>query len=179
MDFYIVFEGQINQESTLRLVSALQKAKNFGSTNIVILFSSLGGNIYEGFILSSIIQNFPIPINIHATNHIDSIGNVVYLAGKTRTSESYAKFYMHGASTQGNFDENALKDQLLAVQTNNSRIAYFISENSRLQLKKVQSMMKKGTTITAQDALKYAMVQEIIHKEVPSSAQREEVIYIN
>ena len=70
---------------------------------ITIFFSSLGGNIYDGFLLATLIQNSKVSIAIHAVNHIDSIANVVYLAAKERTAESHAKFYLHGASTQGEF----------------------------------------------------------------------------
>lgn len=164
---------------TLRLAQAIEKAKNAGSQKIIIFFSSLGGNIYEGFLLATLIQNSKIPISIHATNHIDSIANVIYLSAKERTSESYAKFYLHGASRAGNFDEKSLKDALSDIETNNSRIAHFVSESSKLSLSKVQSMMGVGTTISAQDALKYKIVQEITHKEIPENAQREDIIFIN
>ncbi|NVN97053.1 ATP-dependent Clp protease proteolytic subunit [Candidatus Nomurabacteria bacterium] len=181
MEKYIIFEGNIDQQATLQLVNAIQKVSNAipQANKIVIIFSSMGGNIYDGFLLASFIQNSRIPIAIHAVNHIDSIANVVYLSAKERTAESHAKFYMHGASTQGNFDEKALKEQLSSIKTNNSRIAHFVSENSGIGLKKVTSMMESGTTISAQEALKYKIVKNIIHLEVPSDAVREEIIYVN
>lgn len=181
MEKYIIFEGQIDQQATLRLVNAIN---NFSMQQpipikIKILFSSLGGSIYEGFLLVSIIQNSKIPVAIHATNHVDSIANVIYLSSKERTAESHAKFYLHGAAAQGNFDEKALKDQLSAIRTNNSRIAYFVSENSKIPLKKVQSMMSRGTTISAQEALKSGIVNKIEHFEIPMDSVREEIVYIN
>lgn len=181
MEKFIIFEGSIDQQATLQLVNAIQKATNEApqANKITIIFSSLGGNIYDGFLLASFIQNSKVPVAIHAVNHIDSIANVVYLSAKERTAESHAKFYMHGAPTQGNFDEKALKEQLSSIKTNNSRIAHFVSENSGIGLKKVSSMMESGTTISAQEALKYKIVQKIIHKEVPADATREEIIYVN
>jgi ATP-dependent protease ClpP protease subunit len=179
MDFYIIFEGVIDQSASQRLVDSIKKAEQAGASKIFIFFSSLGGNIYEGFLIATIIQNSKIPISIHSTNHIDSIANIIYLSAPERTSESYAKFYMHGASTSGNFDEKGLNDQLTATKTHNTRIAYFISENSNLPLQKIQHMMNIGTTITAQKALEYGIVQTIIHKEIPKHLNREEIIYIN
>lgn len=181
MEKYIIFEGAIDQQATQRLVVAINNTsvQQPIPTKINILFSSLGGNIYEGFLLASIIQNSKIPIAMHATNHIDSIANVIYLSSKERTAESHAKFYLHGAAAQGKFDEKALKDQISAIRTDNSRIAYYVSENSKIPLKKVQTMMRIGITISAQDALKYEIVNKIMHKEVPAEANREEIIYIN
>ena len=181
MEKYIIFEGIIDQQATQRLFQAINNASVQPPVpnKINILFSSLGGSIYEGFLLASIIQNSKIPISIHATNHIDSIANVIFLSSKEKTAESHAKFYLHGAATEGNFDEKALKDQLSSIKTNNSRIAYYISENSKLPLRKVQTMMEVGTTISAQEAQKYGIVNEIVHKEIPVDAIREEIIYIN
>lgn len=181
MEKFIIFEGKIDQQATLQLVNAIQNATNQipEAKKITIIFSSLGGSIYDGFLLASFIQNSKIPIKIHAVNHIDSIANVIYVSAKERSTESHAKFYMHGASTEGSFDEKALKEQLLSLKTNNNRIAHFVSENSGITLKKVRSMMEVGTTISAQEALKYKMVQKIEHIEVPPSAIRQEIIYVN
>lgn len=181
MEKFIIFEGNIDQESTLQLVNAIQASTNEmpQATKITIIFSSLGGSIYDGFLLASFIQNSKIPIAIHAVNHIDSIANVVYLSAKERTAESHAKFYLHGASTQGNFDEKALKEQLSSIKTNNSRIAHFVSEHSGISFKKVSSLMESGTTISAQDALKLKIIHKIEHREVPVEALRKEIVYVN
>ena len=176
---YIFFEGAVDQQASTRLAQAIEQLSQSGAQKIVILFSSLGGNIYEGFLLATIIQNSKVPIRTHATNHIDSIANVIFLAAKERTAESYAKFYLHGAAVQGNFDEKGLKEKLSEVRAQNSRIANFVAENSSVSLKKVQEMMEAGTTISAQDAKKKAFVQNIEHLEIPAGTERVEIIYVN
>ncbi len=154
MDFYIVFAGIVEVGFSTRLFNAINTAGSRGATKIIILLSSLGGNIQEGFTLASTIQNSTLPIAIHANNNIDSIANVIYMSAKVRTAESYAKFYLHGAATPAaSFDEKGLREQMLSLRTENARIAQFISENSELNFKKVQAMMKAGTTMTAQQAL--------------------------
>lgn len=180
MDFYIIFAGIIEQGFASRLVTAINKASTIGATKIIIFFSSLGGNIQEGFTIASVIQNSKIPVSIHANNNIDSIANVIYLSAKERTAESYAKFYLHGAATpQATFDEKGLREQMLSLKTENARIAQFVSENSRLNFKKVQAMMRAGTTMTAQQALECGIVQEVVHKEVPAGAALEEILAVN
>ncbi len=180
MDFYIIFAGIIEQGFANKLVVAINRAATLKVRKIFIFFSSLGGNIQEGFTIASVIQNSTIPISIHANNNIDSIANVIYLSAKERTAESYAKFYLHGATgPQVAYDEKGLKEQLLAVKTENTRIAQFVSENSNLNFKKVQAMMRAGTTMTTQQALQYGIVKEIIHKEVPIDAVKEEILIVN
>lgn len=180
MDYYIVFAGIIEQGFATQLVNAIKKASAIPAVKkIVIIFSSLGGNIQEGFTIASVIQNSTIPILIHANNNIDSIANVIYLSAKERTAESYAKFYLHGATTAGTFDEKGLKEQLLSLRTENARIAQFVSENSGLNFSKVQAIMKAGTTITAQQALESGIVQAVNHRQVPPGALKEEILAVN
>ena len=179
MEYYIIFAGIIEQGFANRLLNAINNAHVAKANKIILLLSSLGGNIQEGFTLASVIQNSRIPVSIHATNNIDSIANVIYLSAKERTAESYAKFYMHGATTAGTFDTKGLKEQMLSLKTENTRIAYFVSENCNLNLQKVQSMMEAGTTMTAQEALQHGIVQTINHIEVPQGASREDITIIN
>ena len=180
MEYYIVFAGVIEQNFANKLVIAINNAKIAKATKIIILFSSLGGNIQEGFTIASVIQNSAIPIAIHANNNIDSIANVIYLSSKERSAESYAKFYLHGATSPPiAYDVKGLKEQLLALKTENARIAQFVSENSGLNFNKVQTMMKTGTTITAQQSLQYGIVQSISHREVPVGATMEEILFEN
>ena len=185
MDFYIIFAGIIEPGFSNRLVVAINKATTLNAQKVFIFFSSLGGNIQEGFTIASVIQNSKIPVSIHANNNIDSIANVIYLSAKERTSESYAKFYLpwRAVTVPPNqpvsFDEKGLKEQLLSIKTENARIAQFISENSGVNFKKAQAMMRVGTTMTSQQALQYGIVKEIIHKEVPANAIKEEILTVN
>jgi ATP-dependent protease ClpP protease subunit len=179
-EYYIIFEGVIDPQTSLRFVNAITNAIQTGHQRITIFFSSLGGNIYDGFIVANFIQNARVPIAIHAVNHIDSIANVIFLSAKERTTESHAKFYLHGASGPAlAMDERMLIDQLSSIRTHNSRIANFISENSSIPLQKVRNMMKKGTTISAQEALGFGFVSSIIHREIDKTLPREDIIYVN
>lgn len=179
MESYIIFEGIIDQQASLRMVQSINQLSEEGAQEISIFFSSLGGNIYEGFVLATIIQNSKVPIKIHATNHIDSIANVIFMAAKERTAESHAKFYLHGAASEGKFDEKALREKLSELKTQNGRIASFVAEHSAVPFKKVQSMMRVGTTLSAQDALKFKIINKIEHREIPPGSKRLEIIYIN
>ena len=180
MDYYIIFSGIIEQNFSTRLFNAITNAPKLNVDHINLFFSSLGGDVNEGFLLASVIQNSKVPITMHAYNNIDSIGNVIYLAAKERTAESYAKFYLHGAlSPAMPFYEKGLIEQLSSVRAGNNRIAHFVSEHSNVPLPEVQGMMEKGTTLSAQEALGLNMVQNIVHKEVPQNVAREEIIFIN
>lgn len=179
MEHYIRFEGSITPETTSKLVDAISRAKKAEAAKIVIIFSSLGGSIYDGFLLAATIENSKIPITIHAANHVDSIANVIYLSAHERTAEAYAKFYLHGASTaMMAMDEPTLLDQLSSLRANNSRIAHFVAEHSELPLRRVRNLMRKGTTLSAQEALKYKIVHKIRHLVVDPAEPLEEIVFV-
>ncbi len=181
MEKFILFQGGIDQQSTIALANAIHGASTQDprATKITILFSSQGGNIYHGFLLANIIQNSQIPIIVHAINHIDSIANIIYLSSKVRTAEPYAKFYMHGVSAQGNFDEKNLQEQLASVKINNQRIAHYVSQNTDIPFKDVTNRMLKGWTLSSQEALELKIVQKIEHKEIPKGAIFQEINFVN
>jgi ATP-dependent protease ClpP protease subunit len=179
MEHYIRFEGSITPETTSRLVGSIERAREDGATKIVILFSSLGGSIYDGFLVASTIETSKVPIQIHATNHVDSIANVIYLSAQERTAETYAKFYLHGASTGVmSMDEPTLLDQLSSLRTNNHRIAHYIAEHSEMAFAKVRTLMSKGTTMNAQEALKYKITHKLVHIEINPESPMEEIVVV-
>jgi ATP-dependent protease ClpP protease subunit len=179
MEHFIRFEGSITAETTARLVASLAKAKEEGAEKITLLFSSLGGSIYDGFLVASTIETSKVPIHIHATNHVDSIANVIYLSAQERTAETYAKFYLHGASTGVmSMDERMLLDQLSSLRTNNHRIAHYIAEHTDIPLTKVRDLMRKGTTLSADVARKYKIAHKLYHLEVNPEDIVEEIVVV-
>jgi len=182
MEYYILFEGIIDQSNSKKLADAILAIATLNNPpidKIHILMSSMGGNIYHGFSLAAIIKNSKVPVAIHATNEIDSIANVIFVAAKERTAESYAKFYMHGStSAPMGFDVKGLLEQLSSVKTHNSRTTHFMSENTGLPLEKIQKMMRVGASMSAQEALNLGWISAIVHKEVPVGALRYDIISI-
>lgn len=178
MELYVIFDSIIKDEATQKLINTLKKAEEDDIENITIFFSSRGGDVNQGFLLASLIRNSKIPVIMHAINNIDSIANVIYLSAKQRSSESYAKFFLHSTSIGGTFDHKQLVEQLSSVKTGNKRIAQFIYENSNLSLNEARDKINKAKSLSAQEALNCGIVQEIISKEIPQNAKREEIIYI-
>ena len=57
--------------------------------------SSPGGSIVEGFALYNFIRALPFTCNTHNIGSIQSIANIVFLAGERRTSAKYSSFLLH------------------------------------------------------------------------------------
>ena len=182
MEYYIVFQGPIESEPSLGLINALLDAnKNDDVDHITLLLSSKGGDIYYGFNIATVIKNLKKPIRIHASNEVSSIANIIYLSAKERSSESFAKFFFHGASIEGkNFSFNLedLQEHLSSIEVENKRLTKFIFETTGMEIKDIEEIMKGRQSLTAEAAFAKKIVLEIKEEIIPPDALRKNIIYV-
>lgn len=179
-ELYIIFEGSIDLDSAKKLYNSLLSADPKKHKKINLIFSSSGGNIYLGFFLANVIQNFKIPIRIHANNRIDSIANIIYLSVEERTAEAFARFFLHGASTTiiDGYKKD-LEEGVNSLKVENERIAQYIADNTRLSVDDVSKIMEARGSKSAQEALGYGIVKSIGHLKIPPHlTDRVEIPYI-
>lgn len=181
MEYYIVFQGPIEREPSLALINALLEAdekENVG--HITVLLSSIGGSIYYGFNIATVIKNLKKSVRIHATNEVSSIANIIYLSAKERSAESYAKFFLHGASIEGNFNLNLedLNEHVSSMIVQNGRLAKFIFEATDMSLEDVEKLMLNRKSLSAEEAFDRKIVLEIKDEQIPKNALRKNVIYV-
>ena len=181
MEYYILFQGPIEKESSLALINALLEANgNEKVKHITILFSSKGGSIYYGFDIATVIKNLEKQVRIHATNEVSSIANIIYLSTEERSAESYAKFFLHGASINGDMNLNLedLKEQVSSIEVQNGRLAKFISEITGISLKDVKEMMSARKSLSDEVAFGANIVREVKEEKIPAGALRKDVIFV-
>ncbi len=182
MEYYILFQGPIEKATSLDLINALLEADGHKEVNhITLLLSSIGGSVYYGFNIATVIQNLKKFIRIHATNEISSIANIIYLSAKERSAESYAKFFLHGASIGGNdinFNIEDLKEHTSSLKVQNERIAKFIFETTGMSLNDIKKLMLKRQSLSAEEAFNEKIVLEVKREQIPSDALRKNVIYV-
>lgn len=167
-ELYIIFEGVIDTNSVEKIYDAILTADPQKHKRVNLVFSSGGGNIYLGFFLANFIKNFHIPFRIHANNRIDSIANIVYLSAKERTAETFARFYLHGASTTVEGYKKDFEEAVKSLSVDNERIAQYIADNILIPLDKVKELMENRDSKSSQEALEYGIVQSMVHLDISS-----------
>lgn len=145
---------------------------------IYFLFASSGGHIDSGIALYNYLRALPVKIAFHNIGAVDSIANVIFLAGEERYATSHATFLMHGVTWNLNsaFDREALGQiNSLAIQAEN-KIAKIVSERTSLSETDIRSHFAQGD---AKDA-KFALDKGIIHKIInPTIPPNEKLISLN
>ena len=99
----ISFIAPIYSRFAAILVTALADAAKTHD-EILLLFSSPGGDAEAGMAIYHFIKALPVPVTIYNIGIIDSIGNVVYQAGSRRLCAETACFRFRGI--EFDVDEN-------------------------------------------------------------------------
>jgi ATP-dependent protease ClpP protease subunit len=134
--------------------------------------ASNGGDVDSGFVLYNFLVSLQskMKITMHNTGTIDSIANVIFMAGQNRYAASNASFLFHGVSMNFNGGQNrtALKEALSRLEGMENRIAQTVSKHSKLTETELTSLFQQGE---GKD-VNFALNKEIIHEiKLPSVPQ--------
>ena len=95
MHHTINFCAAINQSTVNGLISNCLSAINQGASELVIHMSSPGGELVSGFTAYHFLKSLPIPVHTHNLSNIESVANIIFLAGSKRTGTNGCRFLFH------------------------------------------------------------------------------------
>jgi len=173
---YINFFDAINPITVNKFIRFTVDAINqHNPTEIYYFISSNGGDVDSGFTLYNFLislQNI-ITVTIHNTGTIDSIANVIFVAGQKRYAAPNASFLYHGIVmnfTAGGYGRTTLKENLSRLDGMESRMAETISKNSKLTKKELKKFFQQGEGKTVEFALTKGVIHEIKTPLIPKGA---------
>jgi len=162
----IKFFTPVSEQSSIDLMTTIDSAINSGVDDLTLLMSTPGGSVFHGLSIYNYLQGLPLKnLTTHNFGSVDSIGVVIYCAGKVRNSSPQARFLIHGVSAQfqGQFslEEPQLEERLRGLQIDIENIAKVIAENTGKTVKDVTSAMLARTTLNPEQAKEWGLVHEI------------------
>ena len=166
---------QINQEDkewikNVRNVMAVSGAK-FNPSNIdiemphiQILLSTYGGSAYDGISLYDAIKNSKTEVDITCFGKIMSMGIVLLLASKTRKAYRNTTFMIHEGSSGAIGKISDIEDSVDEAKRLNDIYFDIIESEAKIPKAKLDDIRKarKDWYFTAEEALKYGLITEII-----------------
>jgi ATP-dependent protease ClpP protease subunit len=136
--------------------------------------ASNGGDVDSGFVLYNFLVSLQskMKITMHNTGTIDSIANVMFMAGQNRYAASNASFLFHGVSMNFNGGQNrtVLKEALSRLEGMENRIAQTVSKHSKLTETELTSLFQQGEGKDVNFALNKEIIHEIKLPSVPQGA---------
>jgi ATP-dependent protease ClpP protease subunit len=171
---FISFCADINPQTTEILLGNVSALIGQGFREIHLLLSTPGGSVQHGITMYNLLRGMPIELITHNTGNVDSIGTVVFLAGKVRRACPQATFMQHGVAcgfpgpTQL-FEKN-LQETLASVQADQGRIADIYKERAGIEKADAEKLFLGETRMTAEDAKTRGLVHEIRDVSIPNGS---------
>lgn len=180
---YIRLLAPVIPETTDRLFKILDQKIGTGVKKIHLLISSPGGSVFHGLSIYNYLKGAPIEVDTYNFGSVDSIGVVIFCAGKKRYSVPHARFLIHGVrfNINGNaaFDEKELEEHFKSLKIDQRNIAKVIADNCNKDITEIEKKMNDRTTLNPEQAKEYGLVHEIKSELFPLNADLSVIGEIN
>lgn len=149
--------------------------ENVKPDTLYFLFSSSGGDVDSGIALYNFLKALPAKIVMHNIGSINSIANVIFLAGEERYASKHTSFLFHGVKWTTSQPLEISLNQLLELKSqldiSQEKIAGIVCENTSIKKKEISELFMEGKS----EGIDFALAKGIIHEEksaeIPSDSR--------
>jgi ATP-dependent protease ClpP protease subunit len=171
---YISFVRPINWDTVNPLLDTCSQAINNGARELYLLLSSPGGDVDPGVAVYNQLRGLPADIITHNTGCIDSIANVIFLAGSKRLACPISTFLFHGIYWDFSDAVELWRPQLMEITTSlqaaENKMRDIIVHRSNLSKEDVDAFFAEGATKDAAFALSKGIISAIDDVNIPQGA---------
>lgn len=161
-EHYIRLLAPITPDTANALLQSIDNLLKMKVEKIHLLISSPGGDVSQGIAIHNYLMHLPIELSTYNIGIVDSIGVIIYCAGKNRFCDSRARFLIHNPklNLQGTFqlDERQLSEFLKSLQNDKENIAGIISDTTGQDINQIMNLMGQPTTFTEKEAKDIGLV---------------------
>lgn len=172
---FINFSSEINPITSETLVSFITQKLSQKYEIFYILLSSPGGNVMNGITIFNFLRSLPIKIITHNIGIVDSVANIIFLAGEERFAVPNSSFLFHGVGVDitqpSRLEEKQLKELLLGVERDQNIMTQIIIERTKLKKEEIHSMFYEARTLTPQEAQDVGIIHAIKPVAIPEGAE--------
>jgi ATP-dependent protease ClpP protease subunit len=172
---YINYFDGIDPQKVNKFIHFTTNAINqYQPSHLYFFIASNGGDVDSGFVLYNFLTSLhgKLTVTMHNTGTIDSIANVVFLAGQNRFASPNSAFLFHGVSMNfgGPQNRTALKEALSRLEGMENRIAQTVSHHTQLTHEELTRLFSQGEGKDVQFALNKGIIQGIQPPTVPANS---------
>ena len=172
---FISFSAEVNQNTAENLMGIFAQRLNQGTKDFYLLLSSPGGSVMNGITIYNLLKSLPINLTTHNIGIVDSIANVIFLAGKTRYAVKNSSFLFHGVGFDINqptrFEEKNIKEKLKMIQRDQKLIVDIITEQSQYTQAEIEKMFLGADTRTPEQAKEKGLIHDVKEANVPEGVE--------
>ena len=177
---YLSFTAKVNDQTTTALMNTLAAALQQGVSELALLLSTPGGSVMHGMTLYNYLLALPVSLETYNIGNVDSIGAIVFLAGKRRFACPHSTFMLHpvafGLQGGQNYEQPDLTAIVQSLEADQSRIAGIYAERSGLAKEVALGLFNQQKTYSATEAQTFSFVHEVKALSIEPGAQ---VVHLN
>lgn len=140
-----------------------------------LIMSSGGGDIIPAFALYNDLKGLETDLHTHNAGAIDSAAILPYVAGTRRTASASSGFFFHQLhwtfASKDQLTMGTISDASAWLSTYEGLMAEAVAERTSLKKKQVLDMMRIGTSMDSNTALKHGIVHEIVEHTTPQNVR--------
>jgi ATP-dependent Clp protease protease subunit len=171
---YVSFSAEINVVTTEVLLNVVSNIVANNIPEVYLMLSTPGGVVMNGMNLYNVLRAMPIKLTTHNVGNVDSIGNVVFLAGEKRYACKHSTFMFHGVGidiAQGvRLENKLLRERLDGIEADHLRIGGVIEDRTKLDKATIAQLFLEARTKDAEFAVKNGFVEDIRDVQIPPGA---------
>ena len=173
---YISFLADINPITASALMGTIGQHmnKNPGTfRELHLLLSTMGGQVGAGISLYNMLMGLPVKVITHNTGTVDSIGNVVFLAGAERYAAKISSFMFHGVGfdvQNQRLEEKLLVERLDTLKNDQNLIADIIVQRTKIRAQEAKDLFLQAGFLRANEAKDRGIIDDIRQVKVPKGA---------
>lgn len=178
---YVSFSAEINQSTTESFLAFCAKHVNEGVEHLYVLLSTAGGSVMNGLNVYNVLRALPVKITIHNVGNVDSVGNVMFLAGEERYAAATATFMFHGVGfdvTGGaRLEERLLRERLSSLLSDQRRIAAVMRDRANVTSRQVAALFRQGVTKDPAWAKEVGIIHDIRDVNLPAGVPLFQLVF--
>lgn len=175
---YVTLDGPVDEQNVAQMLQQLDPvlSTSSGIEYLYLVINTPGGGVNAGITLYNYLRGLPVKVITHNIGQVDSIGNVIFLAGDERYAAPATSFLFHGVAFGGNgsfsFSLAHLEERLSQVKQDEKRIETIVKDRTELGPRKLASFFRSGRSISPDEALGFKIIDEVRLLSIPDNAQR-------
>jgi len=168
---YISFHAEVNQTTSEALLSVVAQQMGEGRREVHLLLSTPGGLVANGLGIYNTLRALPIGLSTYNVGSVNSIGNIIYLAGERRVASRSSSFMFHGVGLdilqRTRFEERNLLEHLDSIRTDQRLLAGIISERTGIGPEEAEGLFLRQAFVGSEEAKTRGIVHEVGDVHVP------------
>jgi ATP-dependent Clp protease, protease subunit len=169
---YVSFTAEVIPATTETLLRTCTDLANKGVSTVYMLLSTPGGSVMNGLAVYNVLRGMPFKLVTHNVGSVNSIGNVIFLAGEERYCCPNANFMFHGVGFDGQagmrFEEKLLRERLDGIRADQKRIAEVIEQRATFaDASEIEGLFLEAVTKDPGYAKAKGIIHDIADVQIP------------